>query len=129
MRLSNCSPDELKKVVKEAQAAHRDAFQLVLAPIFPQLFPKVDWFATNLYKQLLTENYRVLLDDRNQKPKNMFLVIDFLKIPHRFVVSGRSLDAGVIEYSHRPSDQPQKIAIDDFSSFITEIIPNANKTP
>ncbi|HHC73919.1 MAG TPA: hypothetical protein ENK78_02425 [Thiothrix sp.] len=122
MRLSQCSPDTLKATVENARAAQHEAFQLVIAPIFPQLFPKVAWAAEQLYECLAADGYRVLLDDRNQKPKNMFLVIDFLQIPHRFVISGRSLDAGVVEYSHRPTEQAQKIPLDDLPAFIAALI-------
>jgi len=118
MKLSEFTPEELKQHVETAKARGEHPFQLVIAPIFPHLFPKVHDLAEQLHRELEEKGYIVLLDDRSQKPKNMFAVIDFLGIPHRFVISGRSMEAGVIEYANLMNGEHSKVPQEQIYEFI-----------
>lgn len=59
--------------------------------------PAVD----GLVKALESAGIEVLEDDRDGKPGVKFKDIDLLGIPHRFVVSRRTLDTGEVEYKKR----------------------------
>ena len=62
-----------------------------------------------LYTELVKVGYSVLVDDRDKKPKNKFEVIEFLAIPHRLVISSRSISAGVVEYKDLQTDYFEKV--------------------
>ena len=98
------------------------SFQIIITPIYPKLFEKVKLTADHLHDQLEARGYSVLLDDRNQKPKNMFKVAAFLKIPHRITISGRSLDAGVYEYFSHETGARCKIPINEVVDFLEQNI-------
>jgi len=93
MYLSQTNINELRKRVE-----HGGGFQVALAPMQPATFVEVKQASDRLYRDLTEAGLTVLVDDRGQKPKNMFAVISFLGIRHRLVISGRSLSAGVVEY-------------------------------
>jgi len=95
-------------------------FQVAIAPMFPRLFPNVWMAADSLYKEINSAGYSVLLDDRNQRPKNMFAVIEFLDITHRVVISSRSISAKVMEYRNLKTNEFQKISLSSASVFLFE---------
>ncbi len=113
MYLSQSNIDLLRHHVEE-----EGGFQIAIAPMFPQLFPNVWMAAESLYKELNTAGYSVLLDDRNQRPKNMFEVIEFLGIRHRVVISSRSISANVMEYRDLETDEFYKVVLDSASEFL-----------
>ena len=98
------------------------SFQIVITPIYPHLFEKVGLAAGQLHNSLEACGYSVLLDDRNQKPKNMFKVAALLKIPHRLTISGRSLDAGVYEYFSNETEEYGKVPIGEIIDFLDDLI-------
>jgi len=51
----------------------------------------------------------VLLDDRNARPGVQFADAELIGIPHRLVVSERSLAAGELEYRHRNDSESQDL--------------------
>ena len=113
MYLSQSNIDCLRHQVEE-----EGGFHLAIAPMFPHLFPNV-WMASEaLYQQLSAAGYRVLLDDRNQRPGNMFEVIEFLGIRHRVVISSRSISAKVLEYRDLQTGEFQKVSIDKAGTFL-----------
>jgi prolyl-tRNA synthetase len=122
MKLSEYTRETLERDVETAKNKGEYAFQLALCPIFPNMFDKVNLVSEQLYKELAQANYRVLLDDRNQKPRNMFQVIAFLGIPHRIVISGRSLEAGVVEYLNLQTNEHQKIDVNGVKTFFDTIM-------
>ncbi len=84
-------------------------FQIALAPMQPSTFLNVKIATDKLYQQLVDVGITVIVDDRGQKPKNMFEVIEFLGIRHRVVISSRSISAGVYEYKDLQTNQFCKI--------------------
>ena len=104
MYLSKTNIKELRhKVEKES------GFQVALVPMQSETFLNVKIATDTLYKNLIEEGLSVLVDDRNMKPKNKFEVIKFLKIPHRVVISSRSISAGVFEYRNLQTDYFEKV--------------------
>lgn len=93
-------------------------FQIALALMLPATFLNVKTAAESLYQQLINAGFSVLIDDRNQKPKNMFEVIEFLGICHRVVISGRSISAGVYEYKDLQTGEFVKVPEKDVFKFL-----------
>jgi len=97
-------------------------FQIAITPIYPRLFEKVRLDAEALHVKLEMAGYSVLLDNRNQKPRDMFAVIDFLKIPHRLTLSGRSLEVGVYEYFNVKTEHREKVKRENVLSFLEGVL-------
>jgi len=116
MYLSQTNLDELRDKVE-----NKKGFQIALAPMQPTTFQNVKTATDVLYKELTEAGFSVLVDDRNQRPKNMFKVIDFLKIRHRVVISERSLSAGVYEYKDLESEMFEKVAEEELLEFLRNL--------
>ncbi|MGL4316797.1 MAG: proline--tRNA ligase [Pseudomonas sp.] len=73
-----------------------------------------------LYADLTAAGFEVLLDDRDKKtsPGVKFADMELIGIPHRIVVSERSLAEGNLEYKHRRDSDSQQVASADILSFI-----------
>lgn len=115
MRITDFTPESLREFVEE-----RGGFQIAIVAIYSDLFEGVGVEAERLHEQLEAAGYAVLLLDRKQKPRDIFQVIEFLHIPHRLVVSGRSSAHGVYEYRHLPTDQHAKIPTSGVVDFLTK---------
>ncbi len=113
MYLSQTNLDALRDKVE-----NKKGFQIALAPMQPATFIEVKTATDKLYRTLVEAGFRVLVDDRNRKPKNMFEVIAFLGIPHRVVISGRSLSAGVFEYKDLQSGMFEKVPEQEMLAFL-----------
>lgn len=115
MRVDDFTPESLRDFVEQ-----QGGFQIAVAAIYTDLFEGVGGAAERLHQQLEEAGYTVLLLDRKQKPRDIFRIIEFLHIPHRIVVSGRSLAHGVYEYRHLPSDAHAKIPMPDILDFLAK---------
>jgi prolyl-tRNA synthetase len=62
-------------------------------------------FTTNLYEELHEKGIEVLWDDRDVRPGEKFADADLLGIPHRVVVSAKTLEQSAVEYKTRTSDK------------------------
>jgi prolyl-tRNA synthetase len=67
--------------------------------------------ADELYKALTEKNIAVLYDDRDERPGKKFADADLLGIPHRIVVSSKTVAQNQFEYKARTADTA------DFKSF------------
>ncbi|MCD8508142.1 MAG: hypothetical protein LRY42_01950 [Candidatus Pacebacteria bacterium] len=56
---------------------------------------------------LVQRGIEVLFDDRDVRAGEKFADADLMGLPHRIVVSQKSLDAGGYEYKARTSDTPE----------------------
>ena len=81
-------------------------------------------FSESLYKKTLALGFEVLLDDRDKKtsPGVKFAESELIGIPHRIVVSPRSLADGAIEYTKRSNGEKQLIDKDAVLEFIVKSI-------
>ncbi len=100
------------------EVENKDGFQIALAPMQPATFLNVKMATDEIYQSLVKEGLKVLVDDRNRKPKDMFEVIEFLHIEHRVVISSRSISAGVYEYKNLLTDEFVKIPQADIVNFL-----------
>ena len=85
-------------------------FQVVISPIHMQKSPDVEAAANELYQQLRQAGVDVLLDDRVARPGVMFAEMELIGIPHRLVLSDRSLGEGTVEYKGREDAESTNIA-------------------
>ncbi|MGI9238932.1 MAG: proline--tRNA ligase [Woeseiaceae bacterium] len=76
-------------------------FDVVLVPIKLQRSDIVRDAAETLYAELTEMGLEVLYDDRDARPGVKFADAELIGIPHRLVISERSLAAGELEYRHR----------------------------
>lgn len=78
-------------------------FSVCLVPVGMHQSRDVHDAAGQLYAELLAAGLDVLFDDRDERTGVMFADMDLIGIPHRLVVSARSLDSGTVEYRNRRS--------------------------
>lgn len=95
-------------------------FQVCIVPMQIHKSPRVAEFANQLYADLKAKGIDVLLDDRKERPGVMFNDMELIGIPHRIVIGERGLDAGMIEYKYRKSEQPEDIEHTQFMDFLLE---------
>lgn len=69
--------------------------------------------ADSLYKALLDHGIEVLYDDRDARPGEKFADADLMGIPHRVVVSERSLARGGLEYKARTAAESEQLSRED----------------
>ncbi|GJM13930.1 MAG: proline--tRNA ligase [Pseudohongiella sp.] len=98
-------------------------FQLVIILIDAHKSEQIVEFGDSLYKQAQELGVEVLLDDRDKKtsPGVKFADSELMGIPHRLVVSPRSLADGVIEYKNRTSEEKQLVEKDEIASFVQKL--------
>jgi len=74
--------------------------------------------ADALYRELAAAGIETVLDDRGLRPGPMFADIELIGIPHRVVVSERSLAAGTFEYRARDAADSENLSRDALLSRI-----------
>jgi prolyl-tRNA synthetase len=93
-------------------------FQLAILPINMYKSPRVREVSEQIYHELTRHGFEVLLDDRDERPGVMFADMDLIGIPHRVVISDKSLQENVIEYKARTSENASYLPLHDY---VTEI--------
>ena len=98
-------------------------FQLVIILIDIHKSEQVVKCGNALYEQALEHGAEVLLDDRDKKtsPGAKFADSELMGIPHRLVVSPRTLADGVVEYKNRIATEKQLIETDGVASFLQNL--------
>ncbi len=99
-------------------------FKLIVVQIDAHKSEQVVEFSESLYQQLTSQGMEVLLDDRDKKtsPGVKFAESELIGIPHRIVISSRSLADAVVEYTCRATGEKQAIASDKVLAFINATI-------
>jgi len=99
-------------------------FKLVIVLLDAHKSAQVGEFGEMLYTQFQAKQIDTLLDDRDKKtsPGVKFAESELIGIPHRLVVSPRSLADGVVEYKHRAESEKQLINKDEVIQFLTKQI-------
>jgi prolyl-tRNA synthetase len=93
-------------------------FDVVMIPIGAKHNPQIAELADNLYQQLQVNGFKVLLDDRLERPGVLFADHDLIGIPHRLVVGEKALLEGLIEYKNRQTGEVNLIAYTDLIGFL-----------
>lgn len=63
-----------------------------------------------LYEQLQSKGVNVLYDDRSARPGEKFADADLIGIPHRVVISSKTLESGKLEYKARTDAEARFIS-------------------
>jgi len=84
-------------------------FDVVIVPINLQRSETVREAAEALYAELSGMGLDVLYDDRDARPGVKFADAELIGIPHRLVISERSLAAGELEYRHRRDSESRNL--------------------
>jgi prolyl-tRNA synthetase len=79
--------------------------------------------AARLHDELEEAGFEVALDNRGLRPGVMFKDAELWGIPHRLVVSERSLEKGNIEYRARTGEASEDIAREGIIEFMRERLP------
>lgn len=75
--------------------------------------------ADKLYDELTVSGIEVLYDDRDARPGEKFADADLLGIPHRVVVSARSLEQGKIEHKLRTEAEASLETVESLKKALT----------
>lgn len=75
---------------------------------------KVNDEANDVYGQLTDAGIEVLFDDRSVGPGQKFADAELIGIPHRLVISEKSIQAGGLEYKKRTSDETEILSFKQF---------------
>lgn len=69
--------------------------------------------AEKLYADLEAQGVEVLFDDRDMSPGSKLADSDLIGIPHRIVVSKRTLENNGVEYKHRANENAETISLEE----------------
>ncbi len=99
-------------------------FHLMIIVLDAQKSEQVVEFSESLYEQAKANGIETLLDDRDKKtsPGVKFAESELLGIPHRLVISPRSLADGVVEYTNRREGEKQLIKKEAILDFLRDAV-------
>ena len=97
-------------------------FDVVLVPINMHRSEAVRDAAEALYMELADQGVEVLFDDRDARPGVKFADAELIGIPHRLVISDRSLAAGELEYRHRRDTESRNLKREEALKLIQESV-------
>lgn len=99
-------------------------FHLVIVEIDAHKSAQVAEFSESIYAATKAMGLDVLLDDRDKKtsPGVKFADSELIGIPHRIVISPRTLADGVVEYKSRCQPEKQLINKDAIIDFLTKSV-------
>jgi prolyl-tRNA synthetase len=93
-------------------------FDIALISLFADKSESVKKASDALYQQLQQAGFDVLYDDRAERPGVKFADMELIGIPHRLVVSEKTLAQSVVEYKGRTDKDSQLIKIEDLVTFL-----------
>ena len=88
-------------------------FQVALCPMNMHKSIRLREAAEKLYQDMLDAGIEVLFDDRKVRAGFMFSDMELIGIPHRIVISDKSLDSGRVEYRARTGTENEDLALAD----------------
>ncbi len=103
-------------------------FQLLIIEIDSHKSDQVIEHSNSIYKKYSNLGIDTLLDDRDRKtsPGVKFADSELIGIPHRLVISPRSLAKGFIEYTHRNDGEKQQINTSEIDIFLSNTLLSAD---
>ncbi|MYM23414.1 proline--tRNA ligase [Duganella sp. FT135W] len=93
-------------------------FELVLCPMGMDRSEAVKEVAEKLYADAQAAGIDVILDDRGQRPGQMFADWELIGVPHRVVIGDRGLKEGNLEYQGRRDTEATAVPVADILGFI-----------
>ncbi len=92
-------------------------WDVVISVIRPDDAPTMA-VATDLYRQLMSNGFDVILDDRKERPGVKFKDAELVGIPQRITVGPRGVEAGNVEWVVRSTGNKQDLAIADVATTV-----------
>jgi prolyl-tRNA synthetase len=77
--------------------------------------------AEELYNTLQSKGIEVLYDDRDTRPGEKFADADLLGIPHRVVISPKTIEQNMLEYKARQSGEPEMISTEELLKRLQQV--------
>lgn len=96
-------------------------FQISLIPILRSNSTVLEQ-VEQLYHTLVTVGFEVLFDDRDERPGIKFSESDLIGIPHRLVVSEKTLSLHQAEYKNRKTGEIQMIPLTEVVGFFNRLL-------
>ena len=93
-------------------------FKIIIIPIGLNRSEIVKKITSDLYNQMLTLGFEVLLDDRDVRPGVKFADAELIGIPHRVVISEKGIEKNNIEYRHRSNKDSEMITAKDLMNLL-----------
>ena len=81
----------------------------------------VSQVADSLYEKLQADGVTVLYDDSSKRPGEKLADADLIGLPHRIVVSAKTVEAGQFEYKRRTSNQTEMLGYDELKKILTYV--------
>lgn len=78
--------------------------------------------ADKLYDELQTNGISVLYDDSDKRPGEKFADADLIGLPHRLVVSAKTVEAGRFEYKQRSKADSEMLGFDELKNRLTQAL-------
>ena len=99
-------------------------FRLIILQIDAHKSADVISVSESLYNKSLVFDIESLLDDRDRKtsPGVKLTESELIGIPHRIVVSPRTLKENAVEYTNRQTGAKTKVHIEDIEKFLKETV-------
>ncbi|MBQ7908615.1 MAG: proline--tRNA ligase [Elusimicrobiaceae bacterium] len=96
-------------------------FNVSLVAIDYDSNPDVKKAADELTEKLEKAGLTVLMDDRDERPGVKFKDADLMGLPHRVVISSRTVKDGQFEYKHRADKDAVRKNLSDMDTFVAEL--------
>ena len=93
-------------------------YHVAIIPINAKNGNDVSDMAEKLYNQLKAKGLDVLLDNRKERPGIKFADIDLIGIPHRIVLSEKTLANNEVEYKHRIQSDSENVPLNKIIDFL-----------
>lgn len=95
---------------------HIAPYQVYLAPI-----GDAAGSADKLYEELTRDGVEVLYDDRDVRPGEKFADAELLGIPHRVVISPKTVEKDMIEYKARMAGEAELITVEELKNRLISV--------
>ena len=99
-------------------------FQLIIIQIDSQKSADVETMSESMYATALNFGIETILDDRDKKtsPGVKLNESELIGIPHRIVVSPRTLEKNSVEYTDRRTGKKSELNIEDIEGFLKKVV-------
>ena len=99
-------------------------FQLIIIQIDSQKSADVGTMSESMYATALNFGIETILDDRDRKtsPGVKLNESELIGIPHRIVVSPRTLEKNSVEYTDRRTGEKSELNIEDVEGFLKKVV-------
>ncbi len=97
-------------------------FQIAIVPLNLFKATQVKLISEKIYSELSAQGLDILYDDREERAGVIFADMDLIGIPHRLVISERSLEEGTVEYKARTDTTPKFIPLANYLPEVMRLV-------